>query len=114
MKQKPQIIDSATVQMQTYMNTKRMESTIKHADWYQNDPDNDDRLEKQQCRACFYTTGKLGGAAMTERPCGECRTDMLFGSTATDALCKRCAEKLELCKECGGDIHDRPKRRIER
>ncbi|MBC8738568.1 hypothetical protein F6X40_17560 [Paraburkholderia sp. UCT31] len=68
------------------------------------------RLEKQECKSCFYRQ-RVGGASMTSQPCACCGKLMQFGSTATDALCPECAKEHSLCKHCGGDLEMRPRRR---
>lgn len=65
--------------------------------------DKERRLERSYCKNCFYAR-RLGGAAMTTRPCGCCKIDIIYGSTDTDALCATCAETNKLCAHCGGDI----------
>ena len=69
------------------------------------------------CKYCSYiNTGRIGGCAITTKPCGVCGEDMTFSNTCTDAICKRCAEKNRLCRHCGGDIelkNRRGKRLIE-
>lgn len=63
-----------------------------------------ERLEKQQCKVCFYMAGRLGGAAMTKARCGLCDNVKMFSSTCVDILCIECAKKNNLCVHCGGDI----------
>ncbi len=69
-----------------------------------------ERLEKHECKACFYNS-RIGGASMTSQPCMSCHADQMYGSTNTDALCKKCAEKHGLCKHCGGDLEMRTRRK---
>jgi hypothetical protein len=83
---------------------------ISHANDVQADPRKKERLKQNECIACFYR-GRIGGAAMTSRPCGLCGQEEMYGSTATDALCLACAQKHELCKHCGGDLHMRVRRK---
>ena len=68
------------------------------------------RLKRHECKACFYSS-RMGGAAMTTRPCMSCGSDEMYGSTATDVLCMECAAKHELCKHCGGDLEMRTRRK---
>lgn len=72
---------------------------------FQSDSGHDERLKQHLCKACFYLCReRIGGAALTNRECGICSTDMLFGSTATDPICFSCAKENGLCNQCGGDI----------
>lgn len=73
------------------------------------DPDCVNRLLAQTCIPCRYIL-RVGGAAVTTRPCGLCGVDQGFGSTCTDALCISCASVNELCKHCAGDIQGRVER----
>lgn len=68
--------------------------------------------EAQECKCCYYlNTGRIGGAAITHKPCDLCGKEMAFGSTCTDRICKECSRENELCTFCGGDIHMRVLRR---
>lgn len=69
-----------------------------------------ERLAEQNCKCCFYGS-RIGGAAMTTQPCMCCHKPVMYGSTATDALCMDCARENELCKRCGGDIELRTRRK---
>lgn len=69
-----------------------------------------ERLLKNECKACFYSY-RVGGSAMVTRPCMSCGTDQVYGSTATDVLCKECAKKHSLCRHCGGDLEMRVRRK---
>lgn len=63
-----------------------------------------DRIRRGLCKTCFYfRLSRVGGAAMTSRPCGICGEEQHYGSTATDPLCLACANEWKLCKQCGGD-----------
>ena len=67
------------------------------------------RLDRHECKACFYAS-RMGGAAMTKRPCMSCGSVEMYGSTNTDVLCMGCATKHSLCKHCGGDLEMRARR----
>lgn len=75
------------------------------------DSDRAKRLAKQQCPPCFYLRHRIGGAAMTSKPCGVCGEEMMFGSTATGQVCMACAKDLDLCEYCGGTIDLRDRRK---
>jgi hypothetical protein len=75
------------------------------------DPNKGVRQKLNFCRLCYYSPGRLGGAAITTQPCGLCGVEQSFGSTATDVLCPACAKAHSLCKRCGADRELRPRRR---
>jgi hypothetical protein len=84
---------------------ERINQAINTAEQLKTDAEKEQRLAAQQCRCCYYLRKvRIGGAAMTERPCGSCDTPMFFSSTATDVLCPECAQKQSLCKQCGARI----------
>ena len=97
---------SASERALSYVN--EILNTAKEID---RDEKKDERLAKQECKACFYMQ-RLGGAAMTSQPCMSCHEDQMYSSTSTDALCKPCAKSAELCKHCGGDINMRTRRKV--
>lgn len=81
-------------------------------DAFQEDTQETAREAALQCRACYYLfADRIGGAAMTTWYCGLCGTEGLHGSTATPRLCDNCARTHELCRECGGDIKMRTRRK---
>lgn len=99
--------------MRANTHAKRLiEGTLKNAEDLKTDPDKKVRLEKNECKSCFYLNGRMGGSVMTERPCGICDEPMSFGSTCTDVTCTSCAHKNMLCKHCGGDIDSKNRRKI--
>lgn len=88
----------------------RVESIIKRAKEIELDTLKAERIKACECKACFYSD-RIGGAAITSRPCMCCNEMQHYGSTATNTLCKPCATKHDLCKRCGGDIELRVRRR---
>ena len=72
------------------------------------------RKAKHLCRACYYLRGHQGGTMTTAVYCGGCGEVMRFGSTATDRLCKACAEWFGVCCRCGADPHEQHRRVLER
>lgn len=88
-----------------------IQSTIKQAAQFLLDPEKKQRLAEQECMWCWYGSGRIGGSAMTTRPCAFCEKEMMHGSTCVDAACIDCARLHELCKHCGGDIGTRINRR---
>lgn len=68
--------------------------------------------ENGKCKYCTYiNTSRIGGTMCTEKECPLCNTVMQFGSTCQDAMCKPCAEKNGLCRQCGGDIELKNRRK---
>ena len=114
MEHAPAKIDTESVQHQTDFARARIDAALRRALQYATDPDKKMRLAEGFCISCFYSGPRIGGAAMTERPCGVCGTKMMFGSTATDKVCQACAVKQELCRECGADLRLRPRRKFEK
>jgi hypothetical protein len=111
MRQPAAKIDNASVQWATGAAVRIGESTVKSALEFMRDDRRKDRLKKGECRTCFYIrNSRIGGAAMTSRPCGICGWDQMYGSTNTDVLCMKCAEIHKLCKYCGGDLEMRTRR----
>ena len=113
MKQHKKRIDLNSVYGATAKAKDRTDNVIENARQLTEDPDKAKRKEENQCPACFYVFGRMGGASITHRPCGICEKDMMFGSTCTDSICDECASENGLCKHCGGDI-DMKHRRKER
>lgn len=95
----------------SYYAKNAVDTQIKRTERMTADAQKEDRLKRYECKACFYVRGKLGGAAITYRPCGICGVMQMYGSTNTDVLCRPCAVEHGLCKHCGGDIDMRAKRR---
>jgi hypothetical protein len=94
----------------TLFSKSQVDSILELATKLANDPEKNQRLENCECKACYYMS-RIGCAAMTSRPCGSCGEDRMYGSTNTNALCKPCAVKHNLCKHCGGDLHMRVRRK---
>ena len=68
-----------------------------------------ERFLKALCPCCFQTRSKrLGLAAITQRECALCDTTMRSATTATDLLCKPCAQANTLCLQCGADVELTP------
>ncbi len=104
-------LDIVAMHSATHMATRQVEDSIKHAIRVQDDPEREKRIAANQCRCCYYLSGRIGGAAMTSQPCSSCAVDQMFSSTNTDALCDACAKEHSLCKHCGGDREMRTLRR---
>ena len=114
MEHAPAKIDTNSVQDQTDFARAYIDSTIQRALQYATDPEKKIRLKEGYCVRCYYAGSRIGGAAITQRPCGVCGTKMMFGSTATDSVCPPCAIKWDLCRQCGADLRLRPRRKFEK
>lgn len=96
----------------THFAKRRAAEAIEFAKRLQEDPHKAKRHEAGQCPCCYYRQGgRIGGAAITTKPCDLCETEMTFGSTATDRICRDCSKLLGICRECGADIDLKTSRR---
>lgn len=84
--------------------TDRAKAAVERYTRVVSDPDQAERLAKNECVICFYADGRIGGAAMTTAMCGVCKTPMHYGNTCTDAVCDGCAKRLGICHHCGADM----------
>ncbi len=110
MNQRPMIMNRYNMQSATERACSYVSSLLDLAKEIDADSRKEDRIKEQECRHCFYVR-RMGGAAMTTRPCGCCAEEIMYGSTNTDALCKPCAIEHKLCTHCGGDIDMKVHRR---
>ena len=106
-------IDQVSMMRATDFSKQYCDDTVARALKVLSDPDKKQRLEKSLCIGCWYLSSWIGGASMTEQPCGWCGEPQMYGSTCTDVLCLKCAKKKELCKHCGADISFRPRRKLD-
>ncbi len=105
MKQRKEAVTRSTIASKNSRAKHQITSIIKRAEKLQADPDKQKRLDMNLCLCCYYANNpRMGGASMTQRPCGLCEQEMRFSSTATDVLCGSCATEQGLCKQCGADI----------
>lgn len=103
MQQKAGNFNALVCKAATQNAQNRIDHFLDDARCIQEDLEKEQRLQKWLCAGCHYFP-RMGGAAMTQRPCACCGVDQLYGSTATDLLCTECASKHQLCKRCGSDI----------
>lgn len=105
----------ADMQSATHFGRQRLQNWIERAERAFADLDREKRLERHECRWCYYAhSERMGGAAMTTKPCDHCELVMTFGSTNTDRICKPCGERLGLCVRCCADINLVDRRKLER
>lgn len=110
MQQRPMIMNRGNIIGATERAKDRVKSWVDLANEVVIDSRNAERIIKHECKACFYSS-RIGGSAMTKRPCMSCASDEIYGSTATDVLCRSCAIKHGLCRHCGGDMEMRTRRK---
>jgi hypothetical protein len=104
-------IDSVSVTRATDSAISYSEDMVCAALAFLRDDCKKQRLAEGLCKFCFcFRKERIGGAAMTTQPCGICEQDQHYGSTATDKLCLSCAVQHQVCKQCGADVHLRPRR----
>jgi hypothetical protein len=89
---------------------RQVEDALRRAREVEEDLGSEERLRQGFCKACFYWP-RLGGAAITSRPCMSCLEDQQYPSTDTHVLCASCAQEHGLCRHCGGDVEMRERRR---
>lgn len=77
------------------------------------DPDKKKRLEKQECKVCFYQTSRIAGQSFTSTECSICDKEITHGNTDVDRLCQECAKAANLCKHCGADIEYKNRRKYK-
>jgi hypothetical protein len=97
-------IDLCTVENQNSFHRYWINYTTETLDRIKSDADKRRRHENQECQLCFYRTGVMACAAMTQAQCGLCDEIVRSGNSNIDALCKGCAKEYGLCKHCGADI----------
>lgn len=106
-------IDQRSVEFATDIAIERARDCIAGALGYTTDNNRSARRASLECKTCYYIyTSRIGGAAMTTRPCGICSVEQLYSSTNTDKICLNCAKNYSLCKYCGADLELRPRRKF--
>lgn len=107
--------DVSDVASATHFNRRSLGEWIARAERAFADTDRAKRLERHECRWCFYArSGGVAGAALTSKPCDACGDIQHYESTATDRLCRACAERLGLCVRCIADVDLVDRRKLER
>ena len=98
-------VDKDYVSSQTHFAKKEVRTSIENHEKLKFDTEREQRLKEQLCPQCYYLNKhRIGGAAMTTRPCGICEKDVLYSSTATDKVCPECAKEHEICKRCASVV----------
>lgn len=76
------------------------------------DIDKKTRLLRQECSICYYVDSRIGGSSITDTNCSLCQSEMSFGNTNVDILCRTCAKEKRLCVHCGSDINLKHRRKL--
>ncbi len=106
--------DAVKVQRETDYAIHHAQDNVRNALEFIADNRKADRKNKLECKRCFYMRqGRIGGTAITQQSCGICEKVIMYSSTNTDAMCKECAEKYQLCVYCGADQELRPRRIVK-
>lgn len=86
---------------QKKVNERYLQQAREKLAKYDLDINRESRLEKKECKNCFYIENtRIGGSAMTTVKCIRCRKILICSSTNTDHLCESCADELNICKRC--------------
>ncbi len=111
MRQSKGKLSRSIVALSTAKGKQYVEKTIVSAEKMKGDVDREKRLSEGLCLSCYYLYhSRMGGAAVTYRDCAQCDKEMVFGSTATDLLCKPCGKENGLCVRCSADIELKERR----
>jgi len=98
-------IDTANIRWANYASLDQKRLIIEAGIKLASDPEKKERKKNSLCPICHYwKNSRIGGAAITFKPCGICEKEMCFSSTCTDKICPECALENQLCKQCGADI----------
>lgn len=99
----------------SYFNRRHLTEWIAQAERAFADLDRAKRMERHECRWCFYAkSSRIAGQAITTKPCDSCGEPQTYSSTATDRVCRPCAERLGICVLCAADIDLVDRRKLER
>lgn len=105
MQQQKEQITRSTISYRNKRAKEQIQHILQLAERIASDVEKEKRESMHLCLCCYYARSqRIGGAAITSKPCGVCEETMQFGSTATDAVCDSCAKEQGLCKQCGADI----------
>lgn len=117
MEQKRRDLTIEDVRAASYFGRQRLSAWISNAERAFADLDKTERIERHECRWCFYRAmsgGRVGGQAFTARDCDSCGQSVTYSSTNTDRVCRPCAERLGICVSCVADIDLVDRRKLER
>tara|TARA_Y100000310_G_scaffold342020_1_gene443365 strand:- start:910 stop:1257 length:348 start_codon:yes stop_codon:yes gene_type:complete len=104
--------DLYAVQFATSQQKETYTSVLSRAKKSSEDANKHERLEKSECKVCYYLyPSRIGGNVTTVCHCGICGKEMRFGNTCVDEICLDCAKEHRLCCHCGGTIDLRDRRK---
>lgn len=92
--------------------TSRTANYVKECEKILNDSLKEQRIQKQECRFCFYTS-RLAGNAFRNYSCGICTKAGMWHNTATPKLCNVCAKEHDLCVMCGASMNEKRRNKIK-
>jgi len=115
MEQKRRPFTVEDVKTATHFSRRHLAKWIERAERAFADLDRVARLERHECRWCFYgMSSRIAGQAVTQKPCDSCEEVQHYSSTDTDRLCRPCGVRLNLCVSCLADIDLVDRRKLER
>ena len=113
---KPITVES--IEEATFIGTTRVKTARKALASYDLDTKRDGRLSPRQgkCRPCYYIRGEgISGQALSERECKNenCKGVSRWHNTAVPDYCEDCSKKYGICRSCGGDLEEKPRRSLK-
>lgn len=96
----------------TFISRSRVNRILALADNLKKDPDKTKRLNGLHCLICWYQSGKIVGQAFTSWSCKSCGQTGMHPNTGVPQLCNNCAEKMQACIECGGDLNLKKRKKL--
>ena len=72
---------------------------------FRSDAQRDQRLHARECPTCWYMTSRIVGHAFTTYHCRRCEQPAQHPDTGIPRLCPSCADVLNACQQCGGDLN---------
>jgi hypothetical protein len=88
------------------------ESVQRRVDRYNADEDRDQRVAESTCKTCWYhRRNRMCTSSYTKWLCGVCMREYMHHNGCVPTVCKTCAEDHALCRDCGGDLRMRERRR---
>ena len=103
-------IDRCSIERANGRANIHVETIVRRAKDYTEDPRRNQRLDAAECVACHYRM-RVGGATTTRRPCGICGRTIRSPNTDIGVMCAECAKANGLCKHCGADVELKTRRK---
>jgi len=105
--------DLFALQMATSMAQTHAAEVRRTLDAFDSDAQQERRLERNECKRCFYLWQRVCGQAFTEYKCIACGSDERWHNTCCPKLCIPCAHRYRVCRRCTGDISMRKRKALE-